>query len=206
MNVKKVFRAMTLLVVILAASISLNAQATKATDKKSDQKEATVLVLSPEKVTLEAGRPLTISIKEGIKEGEKIAINWKSSNEKVATVDKEGNVTAIAEGKTTITATAGERTGKCEVTVEKKQEPVPPTFLTLDPDKVTLKSGETQKLTVKGTDAETITWISSNEKVATVDRSGVVKAIAEGKAIITASAGKKEGKCEVIVDKSKEKE
>ena len=201
MNVKKVYRAMTLLVVILAASITLNAQATKATDKKtSDTKvnqTASVLTLSPDKVTMEVGRPLTITIKEGIKEGEKIAINWKSSNERVAIVDKEGNVTAINEGKTTITATAGDKKGICEVTVEKSAA----YGLTLDPAKVTLKAGETQRITVKGTDAETILWTSTDEKVAAVEKDGTVKAVSVGKATITASAGKKEGKCEVIVEK-----
>jgi len=132
MNVKKVFRAMALIGVILAASINLNAQTTKVSDTKAsdtktsnvtasdvtaDQKEATALTLSPEKITLAPGTGTTLKVTQGIKEGEKIAITWKSSNEKVATVTKDGNVKTITEGKTIITATAGDKTGKCEVTV-----------------------------------------------------------------------------------------
>lgn len=43
---------------------------------------------------------------------------WSSSNEAVATVSPEGLVTAVGQGTATITATAGEKTATCEVTVE----------------------------------------------------------------------------------------
>ena len=48
------------------------------------------------------------------------SITWASSDEKVATVDKNGKVTAVAEGKATITATSNADSaifGSCEVTV-----------------------------------------------------------------------------------------
>lgn len=46
-------------------------------------------------------------------------VTWSSSNEGVATVDNEGNITVIALGKTTITVTTvdGGKTATCEVTV-----------------------------------------------------------------------------------------
>lgn len=43
---------------------------------------------------------------------------WSSSNEAVVTVSPEGLVTAVGQGTATITATAGEKTATCEVTVE----------------------------------------------------------------------------------------
>lgn len=46
---------------------------------------------------------------------------WASSNKNVATVDKNGVVTACGAGKAIITATLGELTKSCEITVEKSQ-------------------------------------------------------------------------------------
>ena len=51
-----------------------------------------------------------------------ITIEWSSSNEKVATVDENGKVTAIAAGEATITATAGEESANYEVTVEQPKK------------------------------------------------------------------------------------
>ena len=52
-------------------------------------------------------------------------VTWTSSDEKVATV-KDGIVTAVSEGKATITATAGTKSASCEITVTKKAEDTKP--------------------------------------------------------------------------------
>ena len=52
----------------------------------------------------------------------KTTIEWSSSNEKVATVDSNGKVTAISSGNATITATAGEESANYEVTVEQPKK------------------------------------------------------------------------------------
>ena len=48
-------------------------------------------------------------------------VSWSSSNESVATIDESGNVTSVALGTTTITATSedGDKTATCDVTVER---------------------------------------------------------------------------------------
>ena len=46
-------------------------------------------------------------------------VTWSSSDETVATVDFNGKVTAVATGNATITATAGEESATCDITVEK---------------------------------------------------------------------------------------
>ena len=48
-------------------------------------------------------------------------IEWSSSNEKVATVDENGKVTAIAAGEATITAAAGEKNATYKLTVQAKK-------------------------------------------------------------------------------------
>ena len=46
-------------------------------------------------------------------------VTWSSSDEAVATVDSNGKVTAVATGNATITATAGEESATCYITVQK---------------------------------------------------------------------------------------
>lgn len=112
-------------------------------------------------------------------------VTWATSDEKVATVDKDGKVTAIGEGKATITATSTVDTkvsGKCEVTVsaEPKVEITTPNF-------TLTTANETKKLDVKVIPSDAvITWNSSETSVATV-ADGVVTAVANGTTNITAS-------------------
>ena len=127
---------------------------------------------------------------------------WTSSNDEVATV-KDGKVTAVKEGTATITATAGDKTATCKVTVEKNFVEV--TSITLDKTTLTVTAGEEETLTatVKPDDAtdKTVTWTSSNTAIATV-KDGKVKGIKAGTATITAQAGDKKATCKVVVTKS----
>ena len=54
------------------------------------------------------------------------AITWSSDDETVATVDKNGVVTAVAPGSATITAAANGKTATCAVTVSASPQPAPP--------------------------------------------------------------------------------
>lgn len=54
------------------------------------------------------------------------AITWSSDDETVATVDKNGVVTAVAPGSATITAKANDETATCAVTVSASPQPAPP--------------------------------------------------------------------------------
>ena len=115
------------------------------------------------------------------------AYQWMSSNPEVATVDPEGLVTAQKPGTTTVTALATNGQAlRCAVTVNS------------DVGKVTLNKRDLLLRTVGSKEALTasvavengvnvpITWVSSNPGVATVDASGVVTAVADGEAKITA--------------------
>lgn len=125
-------------------------------------------------------------------------VTWKSSDEKVATVDESGLVTAVGNGTANITATTedGNYTATCKVTVES-----PELTLSLDKSELTLtQTEEQQKLTATVSDTEEkVTWLSSDPFVATVTRDGIVTAIANGTATITASAGNKTVSCTVEV-------
>ncbi|GAA0087027.1 hypothetical protein UT300007_34680 [Clostridium sp. CTA-7] len=119
-------------------------------------------------------------------------VTWASSDEKVAKVDENGKVTAIGEGKATITVTTRDGNFKAtsEITVKAKEVPVVKvTGVSLDKTSAELKVNETLELkaTITPLDAtnKEVTWASSDGKVAKVDENGKVTAIGEGKATIT---------------------
>ena len=111
-------------------------------------------------------------------------ITWNSSNTGVATVDQSGNVTAKANGTTTITATTKNgKSASCTVTVTTSI-----TSLSVSTTSKTLKIGETVQLTATknpSTATEGIVWISSNQSVAIVNQNGLVTATGVGTATIT---------------------
>ena len=129
-------------------------------------------------------------------------VTWASDNEEVATVEN-GVVTAVKAGTATITATAGDYSASCVVTVEKKVIAV--TGITFDKETATIIEGETTTLvaTIEPSNAtdKTVTWTSDNEEVATVNNSGVVTAVKAGTATITATAGGYSATCVVTVEK-----
>ena len=127
-------------------------------------------------------------------------VTWSSSNDAIASVDQDGNVSANVEGKAAITAKAGDQSATCVVTV--KRNVVKVTSVSLDLDQVTLQIGETFQLTAivlpwNATD-KTVTWTSSSTSIATVEN-GLVSAVAAGEAEITATAGECSAICKVTV-------
>ena len=127
-------------------------------------------------------------------------ITWSSSQPSVATVSPSGLVTAIGEGTATITASADGMKAECAVSVKKAYVAV--SEVKLDKAEMILYEGDETILTVSvlpgdATD-KTISWSSSDKAIATVE-SGKVKAIKEGTAMITASAGIVKAECKVSV-------
>ena len=168
--------------VIPVTSVTLNKASLALTEQETFQLSATV---SPDNATDKT-------------------VTWSSSNTAVATVSNNGLVTAIKEGSATITAKAGDKTATCAVTVSKKVVAV--TSVTLNKSSLTLTEQETFQLSASvspdnATD-KTVTWSSSNTAVATVSDSGLVTAVKEGSATITAKAGDKTATCTVTISKT----
>ena len=134
-------------------------------------------------------------------------VSWASSDANIATVSKDGEVTGIKPGSTTVTVTTidGKKTAKCQVAVEKRIYPVESVSL----DKASLELTEGDKATLTATilpenaSNKNISWTSSDEKIATVSAAGEVTAVAPGKATITVTTedGNMTAKCEVTVNK-----
>ena len=134
------------------------------------------------------------------------AVSYASSNTDVATVDGNGQVTAVASGTANIEVTTedGGKTATSTVTVTAKQIPV--TGVTLDKPTLSLEVGATETLnaTVEPNDAsyKAVGFTSSDDTVATVDNDGLVTAVAPGTADITVESiadGSKTAKCTLTV-------
>ena len=162
---------------------------------------------SVEKAELKVGETTKATATIMPEGAEGVELAWTSSDDKIATVDKDGNVKAVAEGTATLTVTATQgsgdgavtKTATVDVTVIKDggtdPEPEKPVVLTgvkASVKKADLKVGETTKATAKITPekAENVTfaWASSDKKVATVDADGNVKAVGKGTAKLTVTA------------------
>ena len=135
------------------------------------------------------------------------SVVWESGNESAATVSQEGLVTAVGEGKATITVKTndGGFSASCEVTVNKKVIAV--TGVVLGNTELTLVEGEEEKLaaavTPENATDKSVVWESSNKSAAAVSQEGLVTAVGEGKATITVKTndGGFSASCEVTVNK-----
>lgn len=171
-----------LLTLVLALSLTVPALAVKV--------PATGVTLDQTSVTLAPGGKATLKANVSPKDANDYTIVWKSLTPTVATVSTSGLVTAVKEGTTTISATVKD-TGLmaiCTVTVEKDYVSAV-AIAPAGPE--SLPVGTTRQLTAAvtyahGTGTQGVTWSSTNPAVATVSSTGLVTAVKEGTAAITA--------------------
>jgi uncharacterized protein YjdB len=131
------------------------------------------------------------------------AVSWSSDQPLVAAVSQSGVVTGLLPGTATVSATSGGQSGTAAITVQL----APVSEVNVSPSSLSLRARDKQTgtLTATLTDAlgnvltgRTVTWSSSNTKVATVDQSGVVTAESKGNATVTATS---EGKSDTAAVK-----
>ena len=137
-----------------------------------------------------------------------ISFDFASSDEEVATVDKDGKVKVLKAGECDITTTLlqdGEKVTEKTTHVKAFYE-VESITRDSNEGKLTVGNSHTIKATVSPEEVAaetTIEWSSSNEKVATVDSNGKVTAVSSGNATITATAGEESANYEVTVEQPK---
>ena len=130
------------------------------------------------------------------------AVTWATEDGTVAAVNADGLVTASGNGTTTVTATAGEVSGRAVVTIVREAWAV-----VVYPGASVLESGDSLLLSATATDADgheiegaVFQWSSDDPSVATVGPMGLVIGTGEGTATITAAVGNAQGTAEITVE------
>lgn len=159
-------------------------------------------------VKLNDGNETTVEATVSPADATDVKVSYASTDEAVATVDKDGRVQVLQPGECDITTTLmqdGEKVTEKTTHVKAFYE-VESITLDSNEGKLTVGNSHTIKATVAPEEAAaetTIEWSSSNEKVATVDSNGKVTAVSSGNATITATAGEESTNYEVTVEQPK---
>lgn len=122
----------------------------------------------------------------------KAKVKWTSTNKKIATVTKNGKVTAKNIGTTYIQAKVNKKVLKCKIIVQKKVKKNTVKKIILNKKKLTLKWGESFQLKVgifpSKVVSRKIRFTSSNPSVVSINSKGVIRTKNIGTATITATA------------------
>ena len=129
---------------------------------------------------------------------------WSSDDGAVAAVDSAGLVTAVGNGTATVTATSGQASGSAEVEVEQEASAVEVTPTMATP---LAAVGDTVRLAAAAVDANghpvagaVFEWSSDDGAVAAVDSAGLVTAVGNGTATVTAASGQVSGSADITVE------
>lgn len=159
-------------------------------------------------VKLNDGNETTVEATVSPADATDVKVSYASTDEAVATVDKDGRVQVLQPGECDIVTTLtqeGEKVAEKKTHIKAFYEVE---SVTLDKTEGILTAGNTVTLNAAVLPEEianetTVTWTSSDEKVATVDENGKVTAIAAGEATITATAGEKSATYKLTVQAKK---
>ena len=152
-------------------------------------KSVTGISLNNSSVTLKKGETAQLTATVIPSDATNKTVKYTSSNTKVATVTSGGKITAVGGGTAKITATAGGKSAVCNVNV-----PVAQTGIGISGSKdKTVSEGSTLKLTTvkvpaDATDNYSVSWVSSDNSIATVSGNGTVTGVKIGTAVITATS------------------
>nr|WP_251006001.1 Ig-like domain-containing protein [Carnobacterium sp. ISL-102] len=177
--------------VVYSVTDSLGAKETKSISVTLKNPQILSVGLNKAALTLNVEETFGLTANIVEQDDPNYGIKWESSNEKVAKIDANGLVQAIAPGNTTITVTAGDKSASSKIEIVS-----PLKSISLDSSTAKIEKGNSKNLTinyapVNTTDVKSVIWTSSNPKVATVDGNGKVTALSAGTATITAKVGVK---------------
>lgn len=170
-------------------------------------KKPTAIKLAQKELVMKVGETQVITPTVD-PEGKKATFIFESQN-KIVKITNGGEITALKKGKDTICVKCEENPelrAICKVTIkEAGTGGTDSTFvekMTIEEGNFTLKAGETKQLTktvAPEKHDELLSWLSDNEEVATVDQSGLVKALKAGTATIVLITDKSEKQAQVTV-------
>lgn len=185
--------------VTISATTAEGKVATASITVQSPVVEVTSVTLTPETAEILVGETVTFYATISPLDASDQTLNWSSSNSDIATVAR-GVVIGVAPGHSVITVAAN---NGVKATANVTVVAIECSSITLDVTEFSGKVGETVILTATVTPEnvtdKTVTWKSSNSAVATVDNSGVVTLVAEGRAKISVSCGNQTAVCDITV-------
>ena len=167
---------------------------------------ATIALNVKGEIPLKVKQSFTVKVTMG--SGDRV-VSWKTSNKKVVSV-KNGKIKGLKAGKSA-TITVQLASGKKASFKVKVQKPAVATKSIKVTNtatgknqgkKATLKRGQSLKLKAALTpitSLQKVTWSTSNKKIVTVSKSGVIKAKKKGKATITVKSGNKKYNIKITV-------
>ncbi|MGE5701502.1 MAG: tandem-95 repeat protein, partial [Clostridia bacterium] len=152
------------------------------------------IVLDKTRVTMTEGdRPLVLTATVYPAEAQEVALQWTSSNPKIASVDQNGKV--VPNGKGTATITVSTPDGKVKATSRITVKAGKPIALLADPLMLVMSPKETESLHIdaffgyetKRDVTDEVVWKSEDSKIASVSAKGIVRAKKAGTTRIIAS-------------------
>ena len=142
-------------------------------------------------ITLNNNKPVKLNEKVLPEYTNNKKVTWSSSNEKVATVDENGNVTAVNNGICKITATTTDGTNKtasCDVKVDIKAKSISFSSTSYKITDLGQTPSFKPKILPENTANKNVTWKSSDSSIATVSSTtGVINAVSNGTCKIIAT-------------------
>ena len=215
------------LVLSIAADGTLSALAPGTTTVKAQASDGpsafqTITVVSPDKIpvpvksislpkslSMTAGKRFAITFQVDPPDASNRVLFWSTSNPNVVTVDADGLVYATGSGTAEISVTTqdGAKQTSCTIVVSalEADSPLLPSEIDIIPDNLELDLGQRHLLSYTifpvAASEKSLIWTSDVPKVATVDEDGLVSALAEGVAKITATtqSGGVRRSCSVVV-------
>lgn len=154
--------------------------------EKKDPTRVSSISLNNTNVILAKGEKVNLTATVTPNTAKNKNVTWSSSDENVAKVNSNGEVTAIGAGTATITAKTADRGKTATATVTVKEIEI-----VFNKKEINLIVGNKTKISYTispdNLTNKEVTWKSSNTEIATVDENGTVTALKEGQVTITAN-------------------
>lgn len=175
---KTVYGKLSMLAVILAIAFLFLAPMRSGVED--------MLTVSVSRLSLDPGGVAEVKYELEAETAQTVA--YYSDNASIATVDQQGNVKAVAPGKTKVRVMAQ---GGAMAVVDVEVSGVPITAFSLNVHNLEMNKGDISGLSChfnNGATAQNVVWVSADPKIVHVDGAGRLTAVGAGETHITATA------------------
>ncbi len=164
-----------------------------------EQDEECAVEWNVKSAVLQKGK-ITTAVKAYVTGDDEI-VRYQTSNASVVAVSTSGKIKGIKAGKAFVRAVT-KRGNMAAVQIKVQKKAVKTKKITVNKKNVRLKAGKKFRLETEVTpvtSSQAIRYLSSDSKIAVVDKKGLIKAKKKGTAVIKVKSGKKTVKVKVVV-------